>query len=155
MISPELLRRYPFFNSLSKAQLSEIAMISDEVDCKNGETLIEENQPANTIFLLISGSIDLIIKSEEAYHPTQHKEFIVGEINPGEIFGISALTEPATYDAAARTSRDSQIIIIDAEALRGMMKDDLELANHMMVQVIRGLKDRLQSTRVQLAACWG
>ena len=154
MISPELLKRYPFFSSLSESQFTEIAMISDELDCIEGETLLEENQPANTLYLLINGGIDLIIKSEEEFHPTQHKEFTVGEINPGEIFGISALAVPSVYDATARTSRDSQIIKIDAEALRGLMKEDVELANHLMVQIIRELKERLRSTRVQLAAAW-
>ena len=154
MISPELLKRYPFFSSLLESQLTEIAMIADEIDCINGETLFEENQPANTLYLLINGGIDLTIKSEEEFHPTQHREFTVGEINPGEIFGISALAEPSVYDATARTSRDSQIIKIDAEALRGLMKEDVELANHLMVQVIRELKERLRSTRVQLAAAW-
>ena len=154
MISPELLRRYPFFSSLSEVQLAEIAMISEEVDCKNGETLLIENQPANTLYLLINGSVDLIIKSEEEYHPSQHKEFTVGEINPGEIFGISAMAETLSYDATAKTSRDSQVIKIDAEALRALMKDDVVLANHLLEQTIQGLMERLRSTRVQLAAAW-
>lgn len=154
MISPELLRRYPFFSSLSEAQLIKIAMISNEVDCKKGEILLMENQPANTLYLLINGSVDLHIISEEEYRPSQHKEFTVGEINPGEIFGISAMTEQLLYDSTARTSRDSQIINIDAVALRALMKDDLVLANLLLVQTIRGLKERLRSTRVQLAAAW-
>jgi CRP-like cAMP-binding protein len=152
MISPELLRRYPYFSRLSDVQLRAIAMIAEELDCKVGAIILEENKPADWLFLLVEGSIDLSYKSEEQYHPKATKVFPVGEVNPGEIFGISSLIEPHQYNATATTSMDSKIVRIDAKALRSLADLDCSLGYVLMQHIAMAVMERLSSTRVQLAA---
>jgi len=50
MISPELLRRYPFFSQLTDRNLKAIAMISEEYEVKAGSILFEEKQPAESFY---------------------------------------------------------------------------------------------------------
>jgi CRP/FNR family cyclic AMP-dependent transcriptional regulator len=154
MISPELLRRYPFFGTLSDEQLRQIAMIADEESHEAGTILLKENAHADDLYLLINGSVDLIFTVDEEYHPDRHKEFTVGEINPGEIFGISALIEPHQYTSTARTARVVQVIHINGSALRQRCADDPRLACHLYSQVAKLALERLNATRVQLAAAW-
>jgi CRP-like cAMP-binding protein len=155
MVSPELLRRYPFFGPLSAAQLKSIAMIADEDSVQQGQELFEECQPANQLYLLIDGSIDLSYKSEEEYHPKKTKVFSVGEINPEEVFGISALIEPYEFNATAVASQDSRVVKIDAEQLRELISEDNQLGYILMHQISKTAMERLAYTRVQLAAAWG
>jgi CRP/FNR family cyclic AMP-dependent transcriptional regulator len=152
MISPELLRRYPFFGTLSEEQLRQIAMIAEEETYEAGKILLKEKSPANDLYLLIKGSVDLIFTVDEEYHPDRHKEFTVGEINPGEIFGISALIEPHLYTSDARTASTVQVIHIDGAALRQRCAEDPRLACHLFSQVAKLALERLNATRVQLAA---
>jgi CRP/FNR family cyclic AMP-dependent transcriptional regulator len=154
MISPELLRRYPFFGTLSDEQLRQIAMIADEESHEAGTILLKENAHADDLYLLINGSVDLIFTVDEEYHPDRHKEFTVGEINPGEIFGISALIEPHQYTSTARTAGVVQVIHINGSALRQRCADDPRLACHLYSQVAKLALERLNATRVQLAAAW-
>jgi hypothetical protein len=42
MISPELLRRYPFFGLLTEAQLKAIAMIAQETNFTDGTQIFKE-----------------------------------------------------------------------------------------------------------------
>lgn len=154
MISPELLRRYPFFGTLNEEQLRQIAMIAEEESHEAGKTLLKEKAPANDLFLLIKGSVDLIFTVDEEYHPDRHKEFTVGEINPGELFGISALIEPHLYTSDARTASPVQVIHIDGAALRQRCAADHSLACHLYSQVARLALERLNATRIQLAAAW-
>jgi len=154
MISPELLRRYSFFSLLSEQDLFAIAMIAEEVTADTGTTLFEECQPASTLYLLLDGSIDLYYKSEEEYHPKTKKEFLVGEVNPGEIFSISSMLEPYVLNASARTAKPSRFIKIDAVALRQLSQENLQLGYAMMHQIAKALMERLAYTRVQLAAAW-
>ena len=154
MISTQVLRRYPFFGMLSEAQLREIANISEEVGFDKGTVLFSECQPADTLYLLMEGSVDLTYKSEAEYYPKTRKVFHVGEINPGEIFSISSLIEPYVLNATATTSTASRAMKIDAPALRKLFENDHDLAYHMMVQVNKALMERLAATRVQLAAAW-
>jgi len=154
MISPELLRRYPFFAPYTEAQLREIAMLSDEVQISAGETLFEECQPADYFYLLIDGAIDLFYKSEEQYHPKTKKEFSVGEINPGEVVAFSALIEPYVLNATARAAKDSRLVKIDAKAFRALFEKDPSLGYVTMHQMAKAIMERLAATRVQLAAAW-
>jgi CRP-like cAMP-binding protein len=154
MISPELLRRYTFFGQMSEQDLYNIAMIAEEVTAEAGTTLFEERQPAEALYLLLDGSIDLYQKSEEEYHPKAKKEFLVGEINPGEIFSISSMLEPYVLNASARTSKPSRFVKIDAVLLRKLSEGNHQMGCAIMHQIAKALMERLAYTRVQLAAAW-
>jgi CRP-like cAMP-binding protein len=155
MVSPELLRRYPFFGVLNNEQLKSIAVIADEISVAAGTKLFEECQQADTFYLLIEGSVELSYKSEEEFHPKSTKVFSVGDINPEEVFGISSLVQPYEYNAAGTASKDSRILKINAVDLRKLLDEDTELGYILMHQVAKAIMERLSYTRVQLAAAWG
>ena len=155
MVSPELLRRYPFFGDLDQEQLKRIAMIADEVQVPTGTMLFDECQSADTFYLLIDGGIDLTYKSEEEFHPKTKKIFPVGEVNPEEVFGISAVLEPYEYNATALASKDSRVLKLKGESLQAQLKEDPIMGYTFMHQVAKAIMERLTHTRVQLAAAWG
>ena len=152
MISPELLRRYPFFGLLYDDQLKKIAMISEDESHDQGYTIFHEGKPAEALFLLISGSVDLYYLVEEEYHPELNKEFFVGEINPGEPFGISTLIEPHILTSTARAAEPVRLIRIDGAALHQLCDGDPRLSCVLTQQAARVAIERLAFTRVQLAA---
>jgi len=154
MISPELLRRYPFFGTLDDAQLKQIAMLAEEETILKGTTIFSERASADTLCVLMTGSVDLFFHSAEEFHPKQSKELFAGEINPGEVFGISALVEPYILAASARAAKDCTVIKIDAVALRSLLKQNAALGCLLMVQIAQTLNSRLNAARVQLAAAW-
>ena len=154
MISPELLRRYPFFGPLNEKQRKAIAMVADEIQMKEKQVVFEECQAADALYLLIEGDIDLTYKSEEEFHPKKTKVFSVGEINPQEVFAISALIEPYEYNATATVTKDGRAIKIDAIALRELIEQDVQLGYVLMHQIAKTAMERLAYTRVQLAAAW-
>jgi len=154
MISPEILHRYPFFAPFDAAELHELALIADEVDVDAGQALFEEDQPADHLLLLINGGVDLFTTMQKENHPQGKKEFLLGEINPGEIFAISALFEPYRFSCSARTSRPSHFIQFDAPALRTLFAANCHLGYNGMAQIAKALRERLDNTRIQLAAAW-
>lgn len=154
MVSPELLRRYPFFGELDAAQVKAIAMISEEVSYVKDAVVLEEGQPANTLYLLIDGEVDLYYRSEKEKGHGVRKELLAGVINSGDIFAISALIEPFIYTATVRAGKNSHVIKIDAVALRTLMGKKCELGYVLMRQIAKASMERLQYTRVQLAAAW-
>jgi CRP-like cAMP-binding protein len=154
MISPEVLRRFPFFGGLSDAQLREIAMITEEEVFEKGSIILADKKPAKNLFLLLDGYIDLVYHSvdELNLHPVPTKELNAGEINPGEIFGISALIEPYIYNASARASTTAHVLVIDSLELRKLIDSDEKISNKILKQLANTLMERLIATRVQLAA---
>lgn len=154
MISPELLRRYPIFTPYNENQMREIAMISEELIVGAGAILFEECNPADSLYLLLEGSVDLFYTSVKQDFPDRSKEFLVGEINPGELLGISALIEPFELSATARTSQPSRLVKIKARELRKILEKDTAMGYGFMCQIAKIVLERLAYTRIQLAAAW-
>lgn len=152
MISPELLRRYVFFRNLQEPQLKAIAMLSDEVTVAQGETLFEIDQNANTLYLLLEGRIDLKYLVVDRDDPSNRQVYDVGEINPGEAFGISALIEPYRYTSSASAGQESRVLKIDAKALRAYCTGQPEVGLLLLQHVAQTAMARLHDTRIQLAA---
>ena len=59
MISPEVLRRYPFFCCLNEEQQRAIALVTEEMRVDVGKELFVEGQPVEALYLLVEGSVDL------------------------------------------------------------------------------------------------
>ena len=154
MISPELLRRYPFFGPFNDEQLKNISRVADEESVDEGVEIFEECAPAKFLYLLLEGGVELFYKSEEEFHPKTSREFSVGDINPGEVFAISSVINPYVLNATARAIRPSKYVKIDATALREMFEENPRMGYLAMHQVTKSIMERLSYTRVQLAAAW-
>ena len=152
MISPELLRRYPFFGFLDEAQLRAVAMLSEEVEVSADTDVFVTGQPAEALYLLVEGSIDLNYRVVDRADPKIAKEFFISELTPGDVFGLSALLEPYEYTMTAKVTSASKIIQIEASGLRALSELDPKLAAGLMKTVAKATMSRLQDTRVQLAA---
>lgn len=148
MVSQELLRRFTFFASFNDAQRKTLAQIAREIHCETGETFFEEGESADALFLLLSGSVDLYFNVL-----TEHdKEILIGEVNPGEPFAISALIPPYILQHTARASKPCHALKLDARALRSLCDKDAALGYILMRHVTEAAMERLHFTRIQLAA---
>ena len=149
MISPELLRRYPFFASLNDDQLKAIAMIAEEKTYPKATLLIKENTPANKLVLLLEGDVDLIFSGggEGAI-----VNALVGSIAPGEVYGVSSLIEPFKFISTARATVPVKVVEVDGVALRALMEVDSKMAYAMMRNIATAVLERLKYTQVELAA---
>jgi CRP/FNR family cyclic AMP-dependent transcriptional regulator len=148
MISPEILRRYPFFCCLSEEQQKAIAMVTEEMRVDAGKELFLEGQPVEALYLLMEGSVDLYY----AASGDPKDQFLVGEINLGEPFAISAMIEPYTFTATARVAAPSRVLRIDGKALRALCEVDCRMGYALIKQVAAMALERLHFARVQLAA---
>ena len=154
MVSTELLRRYPFFGELSSSHLKAIALISNEISYEKGAVLFEEGESADYFYLLMDGEIDLYYRSEKENNKGGRKELLAAVIDSGEIFAVSALIEPYIYTATARVAKPCTTLKIEAGELRNLMGKKCELGYILMRQIAKSVMERLEYTRVQLAAAW-
>ena len=152
MISPEILRRYPFFADMDDSSIKAIAMITEEVPIKAGETLYQSGQPNHTLCLLEDGNIENYLVIKDSGDPNFQKEFYLDDFNPGETFGLNALIEPNIHSITTRVSRSGKLLRIDGVKLSEMCASDCHLGYEVMKQLARTALERLAHTRVQLAA---
>ena len=152
MISPELLRRFPFFNFMGEAQLKAVAMIAEELTYEKDELIVGTGKPANDLFFLVDGSVAYYAVVTSEHDPYYRKEYFITNINPGEIFGISSLIEPYLYTANLKADKVSRVIKISATSLRALCEVDAKLHCGMQSAVAKAAMERLEYTRVQLVA---
>ena len=152
MVSPELLRRYPFFAFMTHSQQQEVAMIADEVEVPANMILFNIEEKAAALYLLINGSVDLHFVVLDENLPALRKDFLIGTINPGDVFSISAMIEPYVLTSTAVTTQPCTVLKIDALALRDLCDQDHDLAYGLQKQLARTTMQRLHATRVLLAA---
>ena len=153
MISPETLKRFPFFASLNEEQIKQLAMIGEEVEFNKDQLVVEECQPANTLYVLMEGSADLYFTVQDDKTNTR-KQFFVGEITSGDPFGITVLLEPYQHFSTVRCTSPCKAIALDGIKLREMADDDPVLAKNILKHIALAAMERLNNTRIQLAAAW-
>lgn len=153
MISPELLKRYPFFASLSEDQLKSLAMIGEELEFEKEKTIVKEGSPADALYLIIEGSADLFFDINDEKTNT-HRQFLVGEITTGDPFGITALLEPYTHISSVRTATPCKVVKLPANPLRELVENDPQFAMVLIKNIALAALERLNNTRIQLAAAW-
>jgi CRP-like cAMP-binding protein len=152
MLSPEILRRFPFFSFMNDAQLKAVAMIAEEKNYKIGDSIINADMPATSLYFLREGSAAYYYIVTSEHDPYYKHEYYISDFNPGEIFGISALIEPYIYTAEVRVEQPCKVIKIDASALRALCEVDAKLSSGLMHALAKAALERLQHTRVQLIA---
>lgn len=154
MISPETLRRYPFFGQLTDKQLQLLAMSSEELRLADDQVLLNEGEEASTLYFLMQGCIDLFYTIEDSFHPENQRVIPVTNVNPGEPFGISALIAPHVFTSTARSCGETRLIALPVEALREAFAEDPDLELELLKKVATAALQRLHATRIQLAAAW-
>lgn len=152
MVSPETIRRYRFFSFMNHIQLHEVAMITEEKEVQAGVTLFSAGDPAGALYLLREGGVELHYTVVDERRMEKRQDFLVGLINPGEMFGISALIRPFVYTTGAITSELCRLLVIDAEQLRSLCDKDKDLAAEWQRHIAEVTLERLNYTRVQLLA---
>lgn len=146
MVDLQLLRRYPYFAGLGDDSLKKIAAISKEVSFGKGESLFKEGHPAEALYIVTNGHVDLTLELGSG------KATVVDHTVPGDMMGWSVFVEPHRMRASATAREDSKAIAIDAEKLRTLCEEETEIGYKVIKQVTAALANRLKGAAAQIAA---
>ncbi len=145
MISPEVLRRFPYFNAADGETFRELAMAGEEVAFEPGEFLFKDGTTANRLFLLIEGEVDI------QYILRNGERRTVDTRVAGDLLVWSAVVAPFKTTANGVARRPTRAVAIDATTLRELCDRDREMGYGLMMEVVRIVSQRLHAARVQLA----
>lgn len=142
MISPELLRRYTFFNGFTMQDLKELAMSAQEENPAAGDLLFSEGDHADALHFLCDGEVEILINAEGENIP-------ISTLPAGEPVGWSALIEPYLFTATARATRACRVIAFSRPELLKRL-DNHRFAAILMRKIAEVVSRRLRDTQVQL-----
>ncbi len=129
-------------------------MIGEEETYLKGAIVCKEGNPNKALYLLLDGGVGLYYKSEDEIHPETRKDFLVGEINPGEVFSTRALIEPYINTATVKAEQDCHVVRFDTAELTKLIEKDPWRFCRLMKEIAKSAMERLAFARVQLAAAW-
>jgi CRP-like cAMP-binding protein len=102
------LQEVPFFSTLSKREIGEIAQATDEVDVKDGEVLAREGDVGQEFFVILDGTAEV----------TQGDERLAA-LGRGEFFGEMALLGDERRMATVTATSPMRVAVMSRSAFRG------------------------------------
>ncbi len=145
----ELLRADPFFAGLPDESVEFIAGCGANVHFSPNQRILIENEPAGRFYVLRRGKVAIDIDSSRG------GPLLIGTLGPGEILGVSWILPPYIATFGARAIEETSAVAIDAACLRDKCDNDPELGYALHKRFAGLVRDRLQSTRLQLLDLYG
>ncbi len=133
-----VLCRTPLFAALDD---KAVALLAEQAHFKSyhaGVTIFRENDPGGAMYVVQSGKVELFTQDHS------HSEVQLLIVEDGEVFGELSLLDNRPRSASARTLTDTEIIVVDREALVAATHTNPGVALHLL-EIMAG---RLRSTTV-------
>ncbi|MCB9418748.1 MAG: Crp/Fnr family transcriptional regulator [Ardenticatenaceae bacterium] len=164
MISPELLRRYPFFAGLSHEHLVSLANAAEEMSVEAGHNFFQEEDKLDCFYLLVKGSIGIGISvpdreakqnvSGQLLGELKTKDVTISTVGTGDVFAWSALISPYTATANGKALTDCQVIAFDAEKLLKLFEKQPDFGYLMSQKASQLIRNRLRDLRIESLAAY-
>lgn len=138
-----------FGSGLSEAVTGRLADLSQEHDAPAGTRLLREGEEVSELGVLISGRVAL------TQHVGGRGAVTLMTLEPGDVFGQSALVPPYRATSTVVTLEPVHVIGIDAAALREQVRIDCVLSAGIYPKIVQALARRLDATRSQLLDLYG
>jgi CRP/FNR family cyclic AMP-dependent transcriptional regulator len=159
MVSPELIRRYPFFGGLTPKQTEVLARAGDERRVDAGQYFFHEGELVSRLWLVLEGAVAVVMELPNREKPhsvadqltgkLRTRDVVISTVGPGHVFGWSALVPPYGATASTKSMTDVLVVEFDAESLRECFDEDCAFGYVMMQKIAQVTRDRLHDTRIQ------
>ena len=113
------------------------------------QEIFHEGGDADHFYLILKGSVVL-----ETFVPGCGM-VTIQTLGPGEALGWSWLFPPYQWHFTATTRVPTEVISLDAAALRAKAQENRDFRDEILTRVAKTLLQRLQATRLQLIDLYG
>lgn len=134
------------FRSVSRKELVNLVRLCEPKKYQVGQTLFAQDTEAHNAMLLISGKLEVSVRTESSI---RH----VGEIYPGEIFGEQGLFHSnGTRNATVIANKNSICLTITPKVMRDASSNAamVALEQHLIATMAR----RIRSTNLAIQKAW-
>lgn len=111
----DLLRRIWLFSELDDDDLAQIARLSRERTCLNGEVLVRQGESSGELFTVIQGRLKV------ASIVARGEEVLLSVIGPGEVFGELALLDDLPRSATVYAAENCRLLVVPRSSFRPLL----------------------------------
>ena len=136
-----IISRIPLFEGLSPDEQEELRAMMTQTTLRRGETLFNEGDSGDRLYILLSGKVKLGHASADG------RENLLAVLGPGEIVGELTLFDPGPRSTTATAVAPTELLTLDHNQLMTFVESHPQLAKDML----RALAQRLRRTNTALA----
>jgi CRP-like cAMP-binding protein len=162
MVSPELIRRYPFFAGLDYDHILKMAKVADEQTVETGYYFFHEDDELQNFYLVLEGAVAILLEvpdqdveqaiAGQLTGKLQTKAITVSTVGTGDVFGWSGLIPPHVSTAGAKAIMPCRVLAFDCEELRQVFEDDCRFGFVMTQKAAQVIRERLRDMRIESLA---
>lgn len=125
--------KHYILSALSENEIERLIEKSHIIECKKGDHIIEINNSAKTMFILLSGFVSV-----------DRNGHTVAYISPGEVIGEIAFFLNIPRSASIIAATDGvRILSLNEAGLSRLLNQDSPLANKILMNICKGLCSRI------------
>jgi CRP-like cAMP-binding protein len=122
----EALRRAPLFEDLSKAELAQLARMTEDVDVPAGRALCTEGATGQEFFVIVEGEAEV---TKDGAH--------LRDLGPGDFFGEIALVEHVKRTATVTAKTPLRFFVLTSGAFWGLLNENREVERKVLVALAK------------------
>ena len=111
--------------------------------CKGGDWLFRQNEPADCLYLLARGRLQVWVNSADARDGAPK---LLAEVEPGETVGEIGMLTGGVRSAGIRAVRNSLLLRMSSSAFDRLSRQRPELTRHIAGGIASRLRDRTAGT---------
>ncbi len=138
-VTADQLAGLPMLEGSPAWALEALAAQAQERTLPAGALVVEQHQPADTVWVLLDGSLQILLRFGTV------GDLVVGvQTEPGSIIGWSAFREPHVYTDSARCEQECRLVSLTREALQRVFERDGLVGAQILRRVAATLDDRME-----------
>ena len=126
----DLLGQVPLFEGLSRRHLRRLAEHADEISFREGETIVEEDQPGGSFFVIVEGEVKV-----------RQGGRAIATAGPGEFFGEISLLDGGPRSATVVADTPVVAIRLFKSSFDRVVKEEPQVAGKILTVVARRLRE--------------
>src|SRR4029453_14343485 len=118
-VALDALRSCGLFGHADEGTLETLAAALRIRRFRKGETIFHQGDPGDALFIVASGSVKVVLPSDEGAEPA-----IVAILGPGEFFGELAILDCAPHSATIVAVEPTETLVLHRDAFLSLIDSD-------------------------------
>jgi CRP/FNR family cyclic AMP-dependent transcriptional regulator len=144
--SQHFLRTIPIFAGLNNHALTVIAGAVEHASFHGGETIVEEAETGNRMFIIHTGRVEVV------KHLGETHETVLAKLGPREFFGEMCIIECLTRCASVRAIEDTLVFALKSTDLHHLFEQHPDQYAILILNIARDISRRLRALDELFAA---
>lgn len=120
---------------LDQEELGKLSKVTGRRRAGRGEFIVRAGDPADSLFILISGTAKVLNSDEEG------REVILAVLGAGEFFGEMGLIDGSERSADVVAQENCELLVISRADLHRCMQDNFQVALKVMQILVQRLRE--------------